>query len=270
MDIDLHIHTTASDGMLPPADLVKACAAASLDVIAIADHDTLAGSIEAIEAARGLPIHVVPAIEISASSPDCDLHILGYFVDPSSAELRAYTREAKDARERRLAEMLDRLHAQGFRVEFDAVVAASDGKGTVGRPHLARALVKAGHASSEQDAFERFIGNASPAYVPNSLVNPEEAIALIARAGGVPVWAHPPVYQLDALLPVLVGGGLKGIEVYRPGMLVSKLMRLEAAARAARLLLSGGSDWHGPDAGPVGTFRVRAEQVAELLAVGGI
>jgi predicted metal-dependent phosphoesterase TrpH len=270
MDVDLHLHTTASDGMLRPADLVKACAAASLDVIALADHDTLAGSIEAIETARRLSIHVVPAIEISASGADLDLHILGYFVDPSSAELRAYTRDAKDQRERRLGEMLDRLRAQGFGVEFEAVVAASDGKGTVGRPHLARALVKAGHASSEQDAFERFIGNASPAYVPNSLVNPEEAIALIARAGGVPVWAHPPMYQIDAVLPILVGFGLRGIEAYRPGMLPSKVMRLEAAARANRLLLSGGSDWHGPASGPVGTFRVRAEQIAELLAVGGI
>jgi predicted metal-dependent phosphoesterase TrpH len=270
MDVDLHIHTTASDGMLRPAELVRACAAAALDVIAIADHDTIAGSIEGVEAARALSIHVVPAIEISASGSDLDLHILGYFVDPSSAELRAYTREAKDGRERRLAEMLTRLHAQGCGVEFDAVVAASDGKGTVGRPHLARALVKAGHASSEQDAFERFIGNASPAYVPNSLVNPQEAIALIVRAGGVPVWAHPPTYQIDSHLSILVGFGLRGIEVYRPGMLHSKLLRLEAAARGAGLLPSGGSDWHGPEGGPVGTFRVKAEQVAELLAVGGI
>jgi predicted metal-dependent phosphoesterase TrpH len=270
MDVDLHLHTTASDGTLRPAELVKACAAASLDVIAVADHDTLAGSIEANEAARGLPVHVVPAIEISASSPDLDLHMLGYFVDPSNAELQAYTREAKHWRERRLGEMIARLAAQGVRVDFDAVVASTDGNGTLGRPHLARALVSAGHASSDQDAFERFIGNACPAYVPSSVVDPAQAIALISRSGGVSVWAHPPMHQIDAYLPILVGFGIKGIEVYRPGMLLSKLMKLEAAAHAARLLLSGGSDWHGPEAGPVGAFRIRAEQVAELLEVGGI
>ena len=270
MDVDLHLHTTASDGTVRPADLVKACAAASLDVIAVADHDTLQGSVEAVEAARGLSVHVVPAIEISASAPDLDLHILGYFIDPSSVELRSFTAEAKDQRELRLREMLARLAAQGVRLEFEAVVAASEGKGTLGRPHLAKALVRSGNVSSEQDAFERFIGNSCPAYVPNNLVNPEQAIGLIARAGGVSVWAHPPTYQLDAYLAALMSYGLRGIEVYRPTMLLSKLMKLEAVAHASRLLVSGGSDWHGPETGPVGTFRVRSEQVSELLASGGI
>ena len=116
MDVDLHLHTTASDGTVRPADLVKACAAASLDVIAVADHDTIQGSVEAVEAARGLSVHVVPAIEISASAPDLDLHILGYFIDPSSVELRSFTAEAKEQRELRLREMLARLTAQGVRL----------------------------------------------------------------------------------------------------------------------------------------------------------
>ena len=210
MDVDLHLHTTASDGTVRPADLVRACAAASLDVIAVADHDTILGSLEAVEAARGLSVHVVPAIEISASGPGLDLHILGYFIDPSGSELRSFTAEAKDQREMRLRKMLARLASQGVRLELEAVVAASEGKGTLGRPHLAKALVRAGHVSSEQDAFERFIGNSCPAYVPNSLVNPEQAIALIARAGGVAVWAHPPTHQIDAYLAALVACGLRG------------------------------------------------------------
>jgi predicted metal-dependent phosphoesterase TrpH len=270
MYVDLHLHTTASDGRLAPTELVTACAEAALDVIAITDHDTIAGSIEGTGAARGIRIQVIPAIEISASGPDFELHILGYFVDPSSAELRAFAKEARDQRERRLREMLDRLKGQGVHVAFETVAAAAEGGGVLGRPHLARAIVSAGYATSEQDAFERFIGNACPAYIPNSLVNPEEGIALIARAGGVPVWAHPPVYQIDDLLPTLIAFGLQGLEVYRPGTLPGKQARLESAARASGLLVSGGSDWHGPDAGPVGTFRLDADRVEELLGVGGI
>lgn len=269
MDLDLHLHSTSSDGSVDPRELVATATAAGLDVIALTDHDTVEGVPAAIEASRELPIDVVPAIEISTAWTEGEIHILGYFLDPWNADLLAYTREAREGREIRLREMVSRLGDQGIAVSFDAVRAASAGRGTLGRPHLARAMVEAGHVRTFAEAFDRYIGNALPAYVPTRLFDPRAAIGLIGRAGGVAVWAHPPIHRVESLLPMLRDSGLRGLEAYRPGATPDRLELFGRLAKEHDLLLSGGSDWHGPESGPLGTFRVRASDVADLLAEGG-
>jgi len=270
MDLDLHLHSTASDGAVSPAELVSAAVAARLDVIALTDHDTVAGVPAALEAAAGHPIHVVPAVEMSSTWEDLELHILGYFVDPWNPALLEHTGVALRRRESRLRGMTERLAEQGVVVPFDVVLAQGTEGGVLGRPHLARALVATGHVESIPQAFDLYIGNDHDAYLPAQLIDPPEAIRLIREAGGLSVWAHPPSQHLDALLPRLKAAGLDGVEVYRPRMSRDRVLRLERAARAAGLLLSGGSDWHGPDDGALGEFRVQSSEISELLAAGGL
>lgn len=269
MDLDLHLHSTASDGTLPPAEVVAAALAARLDVIALTDHDTLQGVEPAIAAARGHALAVVPGLEVSTTWDQGEIHILGYFIDPTDRDLVAHVGLATERRRERLEAMVARLAAQGIEVAFDRVEAAA-GQGAPGRPHLARAMVEAGIVASVPEAFDRFIGNDHPAYLPTRLLDPAQAIDLIRAAGGLAVWAHPPLHWLDALLPELRKAGLAGLEVYRPNMSRDRMLTLERAAREGALLVTGGSDWHGPESGPLGTFRVEAREVAAFLEAGGM
>lgn len=270
MDLDLHIHSNASDGTVAPADVVATAADARLDVIALTDHDTVAGVAEAIEAGWASRVEVIPGLEVSTTHDDVELHILGYFVDPTDPALVAHTGQAAKRRRERLRGIVRRLEDQGIEVDFDRVVELSGGGGALGRPHLARALVEAGYVESVSEAFDRFIGNEHSAYIPTRLIDPEGAIRLIRNAGGISVWAHPPMQHLDAFLPTLRDAGLAGLEVYRPRNSPERVRRLESAARRYGLLRSGGSDWHGPGSGTLGDFRVDASEVEGLLEAGGI
>lgn len=271
MDLDLHLHSTASDGRLPPRAVVARALEARLDVIALSDHDTVAGVAEARAAAEGQPLHLIPALEVSSTSDDTEIHILGYFVDPEHDALQGHGQEASRRRRRRLEAMVERLDDQGVVVSFDSVLQiAGDEVASLGRPHLARALQQAGYVEQPGEAFERFIGNQHPAYIPTRLLAPDAAIQMIHRAGGLAVWAHPPTYLLDGLLPRLVELGLDGLEAYRPYHSPEKTRRLEALARRFDLVLSGGSDWHGPDDGELGTFRLHAREVSAFLERGGM
>jgi 3',5'-nucleoside bisphosphate phosphatase len=271
VDLDLHLHSNASDGRLAPADLVQAAVEARLDVIALTDHDTVAGVAPAQDAARQHPIDLIPALEVSSTWEATEIHVLGYFVDPAEPALVRHAEVASERRARRLEEMVDRLRDQGVDVAFDRVVAlAGDEAWSLGRPHLARALLEAGYVATVSEAFDRFIGNGHPAYLPTRLLDPGEAIELIHGAGGLAVWAHPPVYLLDALLPRLAALGLDGLEVHRPRTPPDRVELLSAAARGVGLFVTGGSDWHGPDDGPLGTFRVDSREVAEFLEAGGL
>jgi 3',5'-nucleoside bisphosphate phosphatase len=267
MHIDLHLHSTASDGTLSPAALVEAAVAGHLDVIALSDHDTVAGVAGAIEAARGLPIEVIPAIEVSSTWGTREIHILGYDVDPGESRLARHAHFAEDLRAERIRKMIRLLGEQGVEVSMDAVLEAAGPEAhALGRPHLARALVVAGHASSVPDAFDRLIGDGHRAFLPTSLVSPEEAVRLIEEAGGTAVWAHPPSDLVEELLPALVRAGLMGLEIYRPRAHPDRMLRLEHLARTSGLLRTGGSDWHGPDGGiPLGTFWVSEEEVGGFL-----
>lgn len=271
MDVDLHIHSTASDGVRTPEQVVEAALAGRLDAIALTDHDTTAGVGRARDAVVGRPLEVIAGIEVSTTTNGCELHILGYFVDLEHPELKAYEGSAGQRRDERMREMVERLAGLGVEVSFqDVVDAAGEDRGNLGRPHLARALVDAGVVATVPEAFERFIGNEHPAYVPTRLLTPEQGIALILEAGGVPIWAHPRDDELDRFLQGLVGAGLRGIEVYRPRTPQYRVVELERRARSAGILVSGGSDWHGPDDGSLGDFRVGSEEVHGLLAAGGM
>lgn len=272
MRLDLHIHSTASDGALSPKEVLALCEAARLDVIALADHDTTAGVRRLNRMGIKGAIQVVPGIEVSSTLDQRELHFLGYFVDPDADVIRRHEERAVRLREKRMRGMIKRLGDQGVLVTIDAVAEAAGPDGTaLSRPHLARALVEAGHVGNVPEAFDRYIGDGHPAFLPTSLLSPEEAIQLILEAGGIPVWAHPPEDRVESLLPRLVQAGLRGLEVYRPRHPARYTLRLENLCRAWKLLVTGGSDWHGPDRGAeLGDFFVTGEEVAGLLEEGGM
>jgi predicted metal-dependent phosphoesterase TrpH len=269
--LDLHVHSTASDGSWSPEAVVRGAAKGGLDVIALTDHDNTTGYAAAATTGRELNVHVVPALEVSSTHNTRDLHVLGYFVDPDAPALAAHAARAGRRRHERMLEMLERLRARGIDVPFSAVeeAAGPPARDVIGRPHLARALVSAGHATSVQDAFNTLIGDQHEAFVPTALLEPGGAVELILAAGGVPVWAHPPGDLVDSLLPALVRAGLRGLEVYRPRNQRTEIGRLEGVCRTSGLVMSGGSDWHSPEGGAsLGDFWVTREEVQGLLTVG--
>lgn len=272
MKLDLHVHSTASDGTVSPEEVVDRAIAGGLDVLALADHDTVAGVPRAIEAARGRRLHIIPAIEMSSTFEGTDIHILGYFVDIESVAFDAHTRRNHERRDARMAEMVAKLGRRGIRITRAQLDEQRDSADVAySRPHLARALVKAGHARGAPDAFARLIGNDCPAYVPTRVATPEEVIGVVLGAGGIPVWAHPPARLFRRLLPMLLEAGLRGLEAYRAVRASLSVAEVERVARKEGLVLTGGSDWHGPEGGArLGDFHVTGDEVGEFLAAGGM
>ncbi len=272
MRLDLHIHSTASDGALSPGSVLQAAEVGRLDVIALADHDTMAGVRRLRERGVRGAIQVIPALEVSSTLDRRELHFLGYFADPDAEGILRHEERAVLLREKRMLGMIRRLAEQGVGVSFEAVVEAAGPERTaLSRPHLARAMVSAGHVATVPEAFDRFIGDDLPAFLPTSLLSPEEAIRMILGAGGIPVWAHPPEDRVESLLPRLAQAGLRGLEAYRPRHDPRYILRLEGLCRAWKLLLSGGSDWHGSERGiELGDFYVSSDEVAALLEEGGM
>ena len=272
MKLDLHVHSTASDGTVPPEEVVRRAIAGGLDVLALADHDTVAGVEPAIAAARGRMLHIIPAVEMSSTFENTDIHILGYYVDIRSGAFVRHTRRNHERRDARMAEMVERLGMQGVTItrrQLDEQRGSDEV--AYSRPHLARALVKAGYANSIPDAFARLIGNDCPAYAPTRVATPEEVTELILAVGGIPVWAHPPATHFQRLLPKLLEAGLRGLEAYRRSRASVGVSKLEEVARKEELVLTGGSDWHGPEGGwELGAFYVTADEVGDFLAVGGM
>jgi 3',5'-nucleoside bisphosphate phosphatase len=268
--IDLHIHSTASDGMFSPGEVVVRARAGALDIIALADHDTVGGVPDAL-AAAGEDVGVVPAIEISARHGPRDIHVLGYFIDPSAAGLLEYTHRAQEARTARMHEMIERLATLNVAVEFDAVIKeAGPHVRSLARPHLARVMHAAGHVGSVSEAFERFIGDEGPAFVPARLLDVAGAIRLIHEAGGLAVWAHPSAAHFDGLLPLFAEAGLDGVECYRPRLPDADLQRLLRGVRRHDLLATGGSDWHGDWHGDLGGFHLDLDRLRPFLERGGL
>lgn len=271
MRCDLHVHTVASDGAWTPEQVVEGALQGGLDVIALADHDTIAGYDRAVRAAAGTDLRVIPGTELSSTYGDYEVHILGFFVDPGAPALKGHQQRAAELRRDRLAKMVDRLRAQGIEIGMDAVIhAAGEDHDMLARPHLARAMVAAGLVPSVPEAFERYLGNDCPAFVPTALQSPLEAVEVVRSSGGIPVWAHPPFHLLDTLLAELVFAGLRGLEVLRPSTSRRGEERLRGAAKAAGLVLSGGSDWHDPDRNdPLGTFWVDEPELRPLFDEAG-
>ena len=233
--------------MLSPAALVAEAAALGLKVLALTDHDTVAGVAEARQAGATLGVEVISGVELSVTLADGqEVHLLGYFVDVDDPALLAGLAGYARAREARMARMVDRLRQIGAPVESDLVRELA-GHGTVGRPHLALALVEAGHAADLPDAFARYIGGGKPAFVPRPRVDPREAIALVRGAGGVPVLAHPySAGGVESALDRLIPDGLLGMEVDYGEYTPEEREVLRAIALRRGLIATGGSDYHGP------------------------
>ncbi len=244
MRIDLHMHTSASDGLLPPAELVRAVLAAELQVFSVTDHDTVDALAEVDGTARDLGLRLVAGIELSAMWRKVEFHILGYFVDPTDATLLSFLRGRREARRIRLQAMLNRLRALGMVVEVEEVLARAQ-DGNVGRPHLARVLVQRGFVASTDEAFERYLGEGKPAYVPRPDVTVGEAIRVIHEAGGLASLAHPGLHNRDEAIPDLVAAGLDAIEVYHVNHSPVLTTHYRRLAERKGLLVTGGSDFHG-------------------------
>lgn len=246
--IDLHLHTTASDGLLDPTAVVRAVQAAGVGVFSVTDHDSVEGLDAAKREADATALTLVPGVELSAYWGRVEFHILGHFIDPANASLRTFLKRTRDARHVRLRAMLSRLHAMGMRIPAEDVLARAN-NGNVGRPHVARALVDRGFVSNPDEAFDRYLGADKPAYVPRPDVAVHDAIAVIRRAGGIASLAHPGLHNRDEALADLVAAGLTGIEVYHPKHAFGRVRQYNRLARRYGLLVTGGSDFHGANDG---------------------
>ena len=244
---DFHVHSRASDGALAPADLVRLALERDLDWLAITDHDTVAGLPEALSAASGTRLGLIPSVELSSAIGDDDVHILAYHVDASDPALLEHLTVLREGRARRAERILAVLREAGLEIDPDVVPRPMDG-GAIGRAHLARALVRAGHATDISDAFRRYIGRGKPYYVPKDTSSPQEVVALVLQLGAIPVLAHPGITAIDRLIPQLVEAGLRGIEAYHGEHTPEQCAHYESLARGLGLLVTGGSDFHGPSA----------------------
>jgi predicted metal-dependent phosphoesterase TrpH len=249
--IDLHLHTTASDGRSTPEALVDEAGAAGITTLAVTDHDTMAAQTAVRAAARPRGIQVVPGVEITAVYAQRDVHMLGYFLDSDDPALGAFLDEQRDDRRRRLVEMALLLSRLGVPVNVAALLespAAASGK-SLGRPLLAAALVAAGHVPTTRDAFDRYLSEGRPAFVERCGRAPGAVIDLIDAAGGIASLAHPGKLAQDRIIPSLVASGLPAIEVYHSDHDSIDVRRYQSVARQYGLLVTGGSDYHGPGSG---------------------
>ncbi|HEY3378662.1 MAG TPA: PHP domain-containing protein [Armatimonadota bacterium] len=244
--VDLHLHTTFSDGTSTPEELVATAHARGVTLIAITDHDEVRGIAPAQAAAQGLPITVVAGVEINTELGREDIHILGYGFSAESAALLAGLHARREARVERTRRILARLAAIGYPLEFERVLAIA-GQGSIGRPHIARALVEAGHVATSQEAFERLIGHRCPAYIATLPFTPEAAIALIHQAGGIASLAHPgKLGDPIRIIRRLKEAGLEALEAYHSDHTPNVTARMLRWAAQFGLALTGGSDSHGP------------------------
>ena len=247
--IDLHMHTTASDGRLAPGELVSRVAAAGIRIMSLTDHDTVAGLPDVRRAADAAGITVVDGIEITAVHEGRDIHILGYFVDVSDQGLARFLQAQRARRVERVDEIAARLAALGAGIDVTALIAtAARTAGTsVGRPVIARALIAAGHAASMQDAFDRYLGQGRPAFVPRVGPSPLDVLNMIHSARGIASMAHPGVTKQPAVMRALVKAGLDAIEVHHSDHILELRHELHMYATRHGLLETGGSDFHGDE-----------------------
>jgi 3',5'-nucleoside bisphosphate phosphatase len=270
--VDLHMHSTASDGSRAPADVVRAAKKARLAAIALTDHDSVAGVAEARVAGEELGVRVITGVELSAVEGETETHLLGLHLRDASLLERGLG-ELREMRTRRAEQIVQRLNGLGVQVAMSAVLAQA-GTGALGRPHVARALIAEGWAVDSRDAFDRYLGAGRPAYVAKEQLEMRDAIAMIHAAGGLAVLAHPGAAATRERLESLRTQGLDGVEVKHPGHSSSETARIRALIDQLGLLPSGGSDWHGAAEGPrtIGMMQVPAEWLArqdERLAALG-
>lgn len=262
---DLHVHTHYSDSTFSPEEVLSAAGEKALSAIAICDHDTTDGVEPCIKIAAGKGIEVISGIELTVEKPDAEIHILGYLIDWKLEWLQKKLKAIQDGRIDRIYKMLEKLKLEGINIKAEDVFGIA-GKGSVGRLHLARAILQSGAAKSFREVFEKYLGFGRSCYSPNINFEPKEAIEMVIEAGGVPVVAHPGIMQKDEYIKELAGYGLKGIEVYHTDHNNSTTRHYEQLAKSMGLIMTGGSDCHGAGKGRVliGTVRVPYETVERL------
>ncbi|MDH4185670.1 MAG: PHP domain-containing protein [Nitrospira sp.] len=269
--IDLHLHTTHSDGSFSPAEVVRLAHKATVTALAITDHDIVSGLPEAIETGAELGIEIIPGVEISSRLGNSELHILGYCLDWQDPELIQRLASLRESRHSRNPQIVERLQALGLDLTYEEVRTLA-GTDAVGRPHIARILMNKGYVSSAKDAFDQYLAEGRPAYVERELPHPADAIAWIKSAGGVAVLAHPTWAKvagegLNELLRALKADGLGGIEVHYSTHTKRQTREYLDFAKRLDLLITGGSDFHGvtkPDI-EVGTGRGGLKVSEKLL-----
>jgi predicted metal-dependent phosphoesterase TrpH len=244
--VDLHIHSTASDGRLTPAEVIQEAAERGLVYIALTDHDNVDGIATAKAAAQSLPnLIVIPGIEISTDIPQGEVHVLGYFIDYTNPQLLARLEEFKNSRRRRAEKMVSKLDELGIHIDWQRVLEIA-GTSTIGRPHIAQAMMEKGYITSFKEAFDEYLGHGKPAYVEREKMLPAEAVAIIIKASGLPVLAHPLTTEdPEGLIAELKPAGLVGLEAYYNGYNAEEVESLLALAQKHDLIATGGSDFHG-------------------------
>ena len=269
--VDLHIHSTASDGRLSPEEVVGKSAERGLTVIALADHDTVDGIAPALAAARAFPgLRVIPGIEISTDVPRGEVHVLGYFIDYTSHELKVRLDKMRDSRQDRARRTIAKLGELGIHIEWQQVQEIAGG-GSIGRPHVAQAMLDKGYVASIKEAFTKYLGRDGPAHVKWQKMTPMRVVELIQRVKGLPVLAHPlTINDLETMVIELKAVGLVGIEAYYNGYTANEVSRLVGLADRHHLITTGGSDYHGIDPATetkIGGNDVPIEAAERLIAL---
>ena len=273
MKYDLHLHTTASDGRLTPAQMVALALERGLEVISVTDHDSVSGVGEALAAAgSGGRITVVPGVEINTDLATGELHVLGYFIDYLNEDLLAALARIRESRVGRAQKMLEKLRDLGMPLEWQRVLDLARGE-SICRPHIAQAMLEKGYVSEEREAFERYIGRDGPAYIGREKVGPADAVGIVKEAGGIPVLAHPAdIINVDNIIVELKAAGLAGLEAYY-GQYDSKTVKrvVKLAARHG-LLTTGGTDYHhfcDDREVPPGSADIPESSIEKLFAAAG-
>ncbi|KJR45077.1 metal-dependent phosphoesterase [Desulfosporosinus sp. I2] len=268
-EADLHCHTTASDGLLTPTELVRLVAELGLKGVAITDHDTIQGWDEAEDVGSNYQIQILKGIELNTNWHGEEVHILGYELDGSSSYLKGKLGGLREAREQRMFNILDRLATLGIDISEDEVRQFAQGE-SIGRPHIAQVLLNRGFVRSIKEGFERYIGRGAPAYVPRYKLTPEEGIELVRKAQGVAVLAHPGIGRLEEGIPAWIEAGLQGIEVQHSEHKPEDVLRYSTLAEQYNLLATGGSDFHGEARKPgveVGRWGVSLNVVEQIFSL---
>jgi len=269
--VDLHIHSTASDGKFSPEAIVSRAAELGLTVMSLTDHDSVEGVLPALEAAKAFPeLRVIPGVEISTDMPYGQAHVLGYFIDYTSDELKSALERFRNSRQRRARGMIIKLRDLGIDIDWQRVQEMA-GDGSIGRPHIAQVMLEKGYITSFTEAFDKYIGQGGPAYVEREKMTPAEAAEMIVRAKGLPVLAHPfTITDPETTVAELKAAGLVGIEAYYKDYTADEIKNLVSLAEKYDLIATGGTDYHGLDDSSeimIGGVDVPLESVEKLIAL---